>query len=167
MWHFPIWAIIRNCSTEPWKNKFKLWHPEELSSGFRLVILSKMIEQVVALRLVDHMTENNLMDPMQSSYRKGHVHSTEIALLRLHNDLVSVADRGCGVCLVLLHLSAEFDTTDLTILLTFLQGTRWFRRSCSRYFSDHISQEGHSVSLMKVSWLSWRSLCMAYIRALC
>ena len=35
------------------------------------------------------MTENNLMDPMQSAaYRKGH--STETALLRVHKWILSV-----------------------------------------------------------------------------
>ena len=71
-----------------------------------LSFLSKVIEKVVASRLVDHMTENNLMDPMQSAYRKGH--STETALLRLHNDVVSAVDRRCGVCLVLLDLSVAY-----------------------------------------------------------
>ena len=49
---------------------------------------------------------------MQSAYRK--CHSTETALLGLHNDVLSTVDRGCGVCLVLLDLSPAFDTIDHT-----------------------------------------------------
>ena len=58
--------------------------------GSNLSFLSKVIEKVVASRFVDHMTTNNLMDPMKSAYRKGH--STEAALLRLHNDVVNAVD---------------------------------------------------------------------------
>ena len=43
-----------------------------------LPFLSKVIEKVLAVRVLDHMTANNLMDLMQSAYRKGH--STESAL---------------------------------------------------------------------------------------
>ena len=109
-----------------------------------LLFLSKVIEKVVASRLVDHMTENNLMDPMQSAYRKGH--STETALLRLHNDAVSAVDRGCGVCLVLLDLSAAFDTIDHTILLTFLK--------------EHIGLGGPVLDLFQ-SYLSGRTQCIS------
>ena len=90
------------------------------------------------------MTENNLMDPMQSAYRKGH--STETALLRLHNDVVSAVDRGCGVCLVLLDLSAAFDTIDHTILLTFLK--------------EHIGLGGPVLDLFQ-SYLSGRTQCIS------
>ena len=65
------------------------------------------------------MIANNLMDSMQSAYRKGH--NTEMALLRVHNDIVSVVDKGYGVCLILFDLSAAFDTVDHNILLTFLR----------------------------------------------
>ncbi len=44
-----------------------------------LVFLSKLIERVVALQLVDHLLNNGLMDEFQSAYRAGH--STETALL--------------------------------------------------------------------------------------
>ena len=90
----------------------------EILKNFRpvsnLSFLSKIIEKVIAARLLDHMTENNLMDPLQSAYRKGH--STETALLRVHNDIVSAVDKGNGVGLILLDLSAAFDTVDHTIL---------------------------------------------------
>ena len=72
-----------------------------------LSFISKVIEKVVASRVLDHMKENNLLDQMQSAYRSGH--STETALLRVHNDIVSAIDKGHGVFLILLDLSAAFD----------------------------------------------------------
>ena len=65
------------------------------------------------------MTTNNRYDPVQSAYRKGH--SNETALLRVHNDIISAVDKGYGVVLVLLDLSAAFDRMYYTILITFLK----------------------------------------------
>ena len=56
---------------------------------------------------------------MRSAYRPGH--STETALLRVHNDTVSVIDKGHGVFLILLDLSAAFNTVGHEIFLSFLK----------------------------------------------
>ena len=62
-----------------------------INSAF-LSFISKVIERVVPLRILDynildHIKQNNLLDPMQSAYRAGH--STETALLRVHSDIVN------------------------------------------------------------------------------
>ena len=44
-----------------------------------LPFLSKVIEKVMACRLLEHMEENHLLDTLQSAYKKAH--STETALL--------------------------------------------------------------------------------------
>ena len=59
-----------------------------------------------------------MLDKMQSAYRSEH--STEAALLRVQNDVVCSVDKGQGVFLNLLDLSAAFDTVDHGILLYFL-----------------------------------------------
>lgn len=45
------------------------------------------------------------------------LHSTETALLEVHGDILRAADRGCAVVLLLLELSATFDTVDHGLLL--------------------------------------------------
>ena len=109
-----------------------------------LAFISKIIEKVVAARLIEHLSSNGLMDQYQSAYRKGH--STQTALVRVHDDIVSAVDKGCGVCLILLDLSAAFDTVDHTILCTFLE--------------NHIGLGGHALDFFK-SYLADRTQCVS------
>ena len=81
---------------------------------------------------------------MQSAYRAGH--STETALLRVHNDIVSAIDKGKGVFLTLLDLSAAFDTVDHEILLSFLK--------------DHVGLDGPVLRLFE-TYLSNRTQCVS------
>ena len=95
----------------------------ELFKNFRpvsnLTFLSKLIERAVALRLHDHIKVNNLYEEFQSSYRK--FHSTETAFTSVHDDILRHIDEKQCVILLLLDLSAAFDTIDHNILLSRLQ----------------------------------------------
>jgi len=84
-----------------------------------LTFVSKVIERTVATRLQKHMTDNNLGEVLQSAYKCGH--STESALLRVQNDILSAVDTKGAALLVLLDLSAAFDTVDHPTLLSRLQ----------------------------------------------
>jgi len=82
---------------------------------------SKIIERVVKARLSDHLTSNNLLNPHQSAYCKHH--STETALLYIHDHLINAIGSRQISCLCLLDLSAAFDTIDQNILLTRLSSS--------------------------------------------
>ena len=87
--------------------------PEDLKNYrpiSNLPFLSKVLERIVLLQLLDHLKYHNLLEPFQSAYRKGH--STETALLRVVNDLFQACDIGHISILSLLDLSAAFDTID-------------------------------------------------------
>ena len=98
-----------------------------------LSFLSKLVEKVVAVRFKSHITVNKLDDPFQSAYKENH--STETALVRVHNDILRALDNHEAVLLVLLDLSAAFDTVDHRILLDTLSlrfgvkgvALQWFR----------------------------------------
>ncbi len=77
------------------------------------------MELVVDSRFEIYMVENDLNDPMQSAYLK--YRSTETALVKVHNDIMEAIDGGSSVILVLLDLSAAFDTVDHEILLYILE----------------------------------------------
>ena len=56
-----------------------------------------------------------LYEPLQSAYKK--FHSTGTTPIKVHNDIVTAIDSGHSVILVLLDLSAAFDTVDHRILI--------------------------------------------------
>ena len=94
------------------KNLLKNYHPIS-----NLTFLSKILEKVFLHKLLSRLQENNLSNPFQSAYRAGH--STETILLCIVKDILSVLDNNISV-LLLLDLSAAFDTIDHQILLSCL-----------------------------------------------
>ena len=58
----------------------------------------------------------NLFDPLQSAYRDKPY--TETALIKVQNDIISALDAGSSAILLMLDLSAAFDTIDHVILLS-------------------------------------------------
>ena len=88
-------------------------HPEILKNYrpvANLSFISKIIEKVIATHIHDHLINNNTVDNFQSAYKAGH--SSETALLRVYNNSVTTISRGNGAMLVLLDLSAAFNTID-------------------------------------------------------
>ena len=96
--------------------------PEALSSYrpiSNLPFLSKVLEKIVAGQIINHLTAHNLFEPFQSGFRA--LYSTETAVTRVVNDLLLAIDSNTSSMLVLLDLSAAFDTIDHSILLHHLE----------------------------------------------
>ena len=79
-----------------------------------LSFISKLLERMVCSQLRNYIQKSNLENRFQSAYKEGH--STETALLAVQNDLCQAVDRSGGALLVLLDLSAAFDTLDHSLL---------------------------------------------------
>ena len=75
-----------------------------------LSFLSKSIERIVCVQLINHLDKNGLYEVFQSAYRQ--LHSTETALASVQNDILQAIDSCGGAILVLLDVSAAFDTID-------------------------------------------------------
>ena len=110
-----------------------------------LPFLSKVIERIVLLQLNEHLLSNNLLNPLQSAYRP--YHSTETALLKIINDLLTAIDNGKITLLTLLDLSAAFDTIDHNILLKRLQHTCGITESALSWFNSYLSERTQIVTI--------------------
>ena len=114
-----------------------------------LSFLSKVIEKVIASRIISHIENNAIIDKFQSAYKCGH--STETALLRVYSDIVTTIGKGNGSFLVLLDLSAAFDTIDHSNLFDILEKyvgiTGDALQLIKSYFSDR-SQSTRIESIM-------------------
>ena len=108
-----------------------------------LNFISKILERVVAVQLQTHLDEAGLMTAFQSAYRKHH--STESALLNIHNDILLNMAKGSVTALTLLDLSATFDTIDHTILLDRLNVYYGISELALGWFKSCLSAKTHSV----------------------
>ena len=80
-----------------------------------LSFMSKILEKVGAYQVLSHLNRYNLFSGFQSAYHPGH--STETALLKVVNDLLSALDEDKFSVLVLQDLSAALDIADHDISL--------------------------------------------------
>lgn len=84
-----------------------------------LSVVSKLLERRVARQLLSHLQRSGLLPRLQSAYRANH--STETAVSKVLSDILLAIDAGDLSALVLLDLSAAFDTVDHHILLRRLE----------------------------------------------
>ena len=102
-----------------------------------LSVLSKLLERLVARQLMHYLSSTNLLPSLQSGFRPGH--STETAVLRVLSDILQAVDQGDVAALILLDLSAAFDTVDHPILLQRLRSTFGFGGIAHRWLGSYLS----------------------------
>ncbi len=83
-----------------------------------LPFVAKLTERAVIKQDTDHMDNNCPLPDCSSAYRSGH--STETALIKVHADILGNMERQQVTLLVLIDLSAAFDTVDHDIALNLL-----------------------------------------------
>ena len=110
-----------------------------------LPFVSKLIEKSVAVQLVQYIDDNNFDEKLQSAYKK--LHSTETALLRIHDDILRTVDRGCTVVSLLLDLSAAFDTVDHGLLLPRLNTRFGVKGKVLAWFKSYLTDRSQFVSI--------------------
>ena len=111
-----------------------------------LSFISKATNRAVFLQIDNHMKKHDLYPSLQSAYRNNHC--TETALLKVTNNTLMEMNSQHAVLLVLLDLSAAFDTVDHSVLLHRLV---WFKSFLSAR-SQRVSIPGALSDSLPLDW---------------
>ena len=105
--------------------------------------IDKLIQKCVLADLDNHMSLNCLHIPFQSGYKK--FHCCETVLLKIVNDILLLLDSNSCCVLLLLDLSAAFDTVDHEELLSILYHEIGIRDTCLAWFRSFLSDRVQST----------------------
>ncbi len=115
--------------------------------------MSNVLEKVVYAQLCSFLQKYYIFEEFQSDFRPHH--STETALVKTTNDLLLASDQCCISLLVLLDLSAVFNTIDHDILIDRLQNYTGIQGLALRWFRSYLSDRHHFLYLNKLSHLNY------------
>ena len=108
-----------------------------------LAYISKLTERAVFNQIYDHLVRSGLYPQLQSPYHR--YHSTETALIEVANDILLNMSSQRVTLLVLLDLSAAFDTVDHAILLKRLTTDFGIGGKALEWFSSYLSGRSQRV----------------------
>ena len=112
--------------------------PQSYRPISNLSFVSKLVEKLFLHRLNKHINQNKLLPTHQSAYRK--YHSTETAVAIVVNDIRRAIDKGEVCALVLLDMSAAFDTVDHTVLIEVLQKRYGVKSTALSWMTSYLSR---------------------------
>ena len=105
----------------------------------------KLSEKAAAIQLTDHVTANGLHMQFQSAYKQHH--STESALLKVKNDILLNMEAQKVTLLVLLDLSAAFDTVRHETLLSRLRSRFGVDGKALDWFASYLADRSQRVAV--------------------
>uniref|UniRef100_A0A4W3HI82 Reverse transcriptase domain-containing protein n=1 Tax=Callorhinchus milii TaxID=7868 RepID=A0A4W3HI82_CALMI len=109
-----------------------------------LPILSKVLERVITSQLHSFLSHHSLFEPLQSGFCTAH--STETALVKATNDILNICDQYSLCLLVLLDLSAAFDTVNHSILIHSLSALLNLHGPALDWIDFYLSHRLHFVA---------------------
>ena len=110
-----------------------------------LTFISKLVEKAVLSRLNKHMNLHNLHCPSQHGYKKHH--STETLLLELIDDILVGFERNSATIVLLIDLSAAFDTIDTGRLLKILYHEIGISGVALNWFKSYLTKRKQKVKI--------------------
>ena len=110
-----------------------------------LAFISKLVETVVAKQLQHYLNCNNLFLVFQSAYRQNH--STETALLKVMTDILLNMNNQCVTLLILLDLSAAFDTVNHDTMQPLLEYSFGIHGKALSWFASCLSARTQGIMI--------------------
>ena len=101
-----------------------------------LPFLSKVLEKAALDQFIAHCDNHSLLSDYQSAYRKHY--SCETALIKLTNDVLWSMENGKVSAVVMIDLSAAFDTVDHDLLLEVLETSFGLEDTCLKWYANYL-----------------------------
>lgn len=118
---------------------------------YNLPFMSKILEKPVASQLISLMNNSRIFEKYQSSVCADH--STETALIKISNCLLTAADSGTCAIQILLDFSSAFYRVNLDILLNPLENYVDIKDTDRAWFNSYIADRSLSVAMREFSHL--------------
>ena len=109
-----------------------------------LKFISELVEKSAAVQLTKHVMTSHLDGTFQSAYKE--FNSTESALLRVQNDILCSLEKKL-VILLLLDLSAAFNTVDHEILISLLSNHFGVKGTALTWFKSFLTSRKQFVKV--------------------
>ena len=134
--HSVIIPVLKKVSLD--RGELKSYRPVA-----NIKFIAKLIEKAASRQVIQHVGDHDLGEPFQSAYKTHH--STETALLQVRNYILQALDANKAVLLVLLDLSAAFDTIDHDILINRLKTSFGINGSTLAWFRSYLTDRSTQV----------------------
>ena len=112
---------------------------------FNIPFLCKLTEKVVLKQFVEHIRGSVYDCPYQHGYKK--FHSTETMLLEMYDEILLGFDKEFCTVLVMIDMSAAFDTVDIDILLEILYNALNVRGTAFAWFKSFLKDRSQCVKI--------------------
>lgn len=107
--------------------------------------MSKLVERVVHKRTNEHLARNGFDCDTQFGYKKNH--GTETLLLHFLDEILVAVDKNLGVVVLIIDLSAAFDTVCHSKLINILYSSYGIRGKALKWFKSFLTGRSQCVKV--------------------
>ena len=110
-----------------------------------LTFLSKVLEKAALNQFITHCNKHSLLPDYQSAYHEHY--SCETALIKLTNDILWSMENGKVSAVMMIGLSAAFDTVDHNLLLEVLEKCFGLEDTCLKWYATYLQPRAFQVCI--------------------